>query len=202
MECRAAGQGRWRGRGPKLLTTTGARALLARGSAGRRPIEAAQITGHSPEVWARHYARSCGKAQRQEARRRMLEHGFGAAKDEAGNDPGANGDANGTSSNPLAEAHTPRSGNRVTKRFPSADSHRLASGTRSQAEGAGSTPVVRSREALAAKRLPGGRRSRPLKAPLQLSGGGEDPQAVGDDEPAVGRPRRPPSPVVGHREDV
>jgi integrase len=50
--------------------------------AGRRgvdPIEAAQITGHSPDVWARHYARSFGRAQRVEARRRMLEHGFGAA---------------------------------------------------------------------------------------------------------------------------
>jgi integrase len=49
--------------------------------AGRRgvdPIEAAQITGHSPTVWARFYARSFGKAQRAEARRRMLEHGFGA----------------------------------------------------------------------------------------------------------------------------
>ena len=48
--------------------------------AGRRgvdPIEAAQITGHSPAVWARFYARSFGKAQRDEARRRMLEHGFG-----------------------------------------------------------------------------------------------------------------------------
>jgi hypothetical protein len=28
-------------------------------------------------VWAKFYARSFGKAQRQEARRRMLEHGFG-----------------------------------------------------------------------------------------------------------------------------
>ena len=48
--------------------------------AGRRgvdPIEAAQITGHSPAVWARFYARSFGQAQRDEARRRMLEHGFG-----------------------------------------------------------------------------------------------------------------------------
>jgi integrase len=49
--------------------------------AGRRgvdPVEAAQLTGHSPDVWARVYARSFGKAQRDEARRRMLEHGFGA----------------------------------------------------------------------------------------------------------------------------
>jgi integrase len=49
--------------------------------AGRRgvdPIGAAQITGHSPAVWARHYAFSFGKSQRDEARRRMLAHGFGA----------------------------------------------------------------------------------------------------------------------------
>jgi integrase len=48
--------------------------------AGRRgvdPIEAPQMTGHSPAVWAKHYARSFGKAQRDEARDRMLEHGFG-----------------------------------------------------------------------------------------------------------------------------
>jgi hypothetical protein len=29
-------------------------------------------------VWARFYARSFGKAQRDEARNRMLAHGFGA----------------------------------------------------------------------------------------------------------------------------
>jgi hypothetical protein len=52
--------------------------------AGRRgvdPIEAAQITGHSPAVWARFYARSFGKAQRDEARRRLQRHGFGALTD-------------------------------------------------------------------------------------------------------------------------
>jgi integrase len=78
--------------------------------AGRRgvdPIEAAQITGHSPDVWARHYVRSFGKAQREEARRRMLEHGFGAGKDEEAEEAGANGCANGTSSNPLAEPRSP-----------------------------------------------------------------------------------------------
>lgn len=51
--------------------------------AGRRgvdPVEAAQITGHSPAVWARFYARSFGRAQRLEARRRMLEHGFGEVR--------------------------------------------------------------------------------------------------------------------------
>jgi integrase len=83
--------------------------------AGRRgvdPIEAAQITGHSPDVWARHYARSFGKAQRQEARRRMLEHGFGAAApaDPRSTTPrvaGANSGANEPASNPLTEARTP-----------------------------------------------------------------------------------------------
>ena len=48
---------------------------------GVDPIEAAQITGHSPAVWARSYARSFGKAQRDEARDRMLAHGFGAVTD-------------------------------------------------------------------------------------------------------------------------
>jgi integrase len=82
--------------------------------AGRRgvdPIEAAQITGHSPDVWARHYAQSFGKAQRQEARRRMLEHGFGTVEPAAPRfpEPGvprANGGANETPSNPLAEPRT------------------------------------------------------------------------------------------------
>jgi hypothetical protein len=52
--------------------------------AGRRsvdPGEAAQITGHSPAVLARFYARSFGKAQRDEARGRLLEYGFGAVSD-------------------------------------------------------------------------------------------------------------------------
>lgn len=51
--------------------------------AGRRnvdPVEAAQMTGHSLDVWARNYARSFGKAQRDEARARLLEHGFGAVE--------------------------------------------------------------------------------------------------------------------------
>jgi hypothetical protein len=38
-------------------------------------LEAAQLTGHSLAVWARHYARSFGKAQRDE-------HGFGAVDDD------------------------------------------------------------------------------------------------------------------------
>jgi hypothetical protein len=37
------------------------------------------MTGHSLDVWARSYARSFGKAQRDEARARLLDHGFGAA---------------------------------------------------------------------------------------------------------------------------
>lgn len=56
-----------------------------RSLAGRRgvdPVEAAQITGHSPAVWARFYARSFGKAQRDEARDLLLEYGFGALSDE------------------------------------------------------------------------------------------------------------------------
>jgi integrase len=54
--------------------------------AGRRrvdPVEAAQLTEHSLNVWTHYYARSFGKAQRDEARARMLEHGFGAADDAA-----------------------------------------------------------------------------------------------------------------------
>jgi integrase len=54
--------------------------------AGRRrvdPVEAAQLTGHSLNVWTRYYARSFGKPQRDEARARMLEHGFGAVEDES-----------------------------------------------------------------------------------------------------------------------
>jgi integrase len=55
--------------------------------AGRRhvdPVEAAQLTGHSPAVWATHYVRSFGKEQRDEARARMLEHGFGVVEAELG----------------------------------------------------------------------------------------------------------------------
>ena len=93
--------------------------------AGRRgvdPVEAAQITGHSPEVWARHYARSFGKAQREEARRRMLAHGFGASKSKpvptaVPTDPPR------THSHRLASS---TSGNRVTKPFRCASPYALA----------------------------------------------------------------------------
>jgi hypothetical protein len=49
--------------------------------AGRRgvdPVEAARLTGHSLVTWTAHYARSYGKAQRDEARERLLAFGFGA----------------------------------------------------------------------------------------------------------------------------
>jgi integrase len=71
--------------------------------AGRRgvdPIEAAQITGHSPDVWARHYARSFGRAQRVEVRDRMSSHGFGDLTSK----PGANSGANRPSSSALPQA--------------------------------------------------------------------------------------------------
>jgi len=48
--------------------------------AGRRgvdPIEAARLTGHSLATWTTHYAASYGKSQRDEARKRLLSHGFG-----------------------------------------------------------------------------------------------------------------------------
>lgn len=51
------------------------------GRRGVDPVEAAQITGHSLAVWTKHYARSYGKAQRDEAAARLLEHGFGAVVD-------------------------------------------------------------------------------------------------------------------------
>jgi Integrase core domain len=40
-----------------------------------------------PQVWARFYARSFGKAQRDEARDRLLKHGFGAVSDEEAHGP-------------------------------------------------------------------------------------------------------------------
>jgi integrase len=52
--------------------------------AGRRgvdPVEAAAITGHSLATWTKSYAASYGKAQRNEALKCLLEHGFGAVPD-------------------------------------------------------------------------------------------------------------------------
>jgi len=45
---------------------------------GVDPVQAARMTGHSRDVWTRHYAGDYGKPQRDEARAGMLEHGFGA----------------------------------------------------------------------------------------------------------------------------
>lgn len=45
---------------------------------GVDPVQAARMTGHSLDTWTRHYAGDYGKAQRDEARARMLAHGFGA----------------------------------------------------------------------------------------------------------------------------
>lgn len=44
---------------------------------GVDPVQAARMTGHSLDVFTRHYAGDYGKAHRDEARARMLEHGFG-----------------------------------------------------------------------------------------------------------------------------
>jgi integrase len=44
---------------------------------GVDPVQAARTTGHSLDVFTRHYAGDYGKAQRDEARARMLAHGFG-----------------------------------------------------------------------------------------------------------------------------
>jgi site-specific recombinase XerD len=48
--------------------------LLARGRRNVDPVEAAQLTGHTLAVWDKHYARSFGKSQRDEAR--DLRHAF------------------------------------------------------------------------------------------------------------------------------
>jgi len=57
------------------------------GRRGVDPVEAAQITGHSLAVWTKHYARSLGKPQRDEARARLLEYGFGAVETEIRSSP-------------------------------------------------------------------------------------------------------------------
>jgi integrase len=50
---------------------------------GVDPVQAARMTGHSLDTWTRHYASDYGKPQRDEARARMLAHGFGVADDPA-----------------------------------------------------------------------------------------------------------------------
>jgi len=49
---------------------------------GVDPVQASRMTGHSLDVWVRHYAGDFGKAQRDEARQRMLAAGFGAVQDD------------------------------------------------------------------------------------------------------------------------
>jgi integrase len=53
--------------------------LAARG--GVDPVQAARMTGHTPGTWTHLYASDHGKAQRDEARARMLEAGFGAVEE-------------------------------------------------------------------------------------------------------------------------
>jgi hypothetical protein len=53
---------------------------------GVDPVQAAKMTGHSLDVWTRHYAGDYGKPQRDEARARMLEHGFGGGATDADDD--------------------------------------------------------------------------------------------------------------------
>jgi Phage integrase family len=50
---------------------------------GVDPVQASKMTGHSLDTWTRHYAGDYGKPQRDEARDRMLAHGFGAVEDAA-----------------------------------------------------------------------------------------------------------------------
>jgi hypothetical protein len=44
------------------------------------PAEAAFMTGHSLDVWVRHYVGRGGPAQRADARARLLEGGFGTVE--------------------------------------------------------------------------------------------------------------------------
>jgi integrase len=54
------------------------------GRRGVDPVEAAQITGHSLAVWTKHYARSFGKAQRDEARERLWHTGSAVSENDRG----------------------------------------------------------------------------------------------------------------------
>ena len=49
---------------------------------GVDPVQAARMTGHTLGTWTRFYASDYGKAQRDEARARMLAAGFGAVEGE------------------------------------------------------------------------------------------------------------------------
>jgi hypothetical protein len=56
------------------------------------------MTGRSLDVFTRHYAGDYGKAHRDEARARMLEHGFGESVSTAVSTEAASGEAGATSS--------------------------------------------------------------------------------------------------------
>ncbi|HEX6663891.1 MAG TPA: hypothetical protein VF025_09470 [Gaiellaceae bacterium] len=58
------------------LPSASACSLVAR--RGVDPVAVAAMTGHGVAVWASQHARSFGKPQREEARQRLLEQGFGA----------------------------------------------------------------------------------------------------------------------------
>ena len=53
--------------------------LAARGDVDA--VQASRMTGHSLDTWIRHYAGDHGKRQRDEARQRTLDAGFGLASD-------------------------------------------------------------------------------------------------------------------------
>jgi len=49
---------------------------------GVDPVQAARMTGHSLDVWTRHYAGDYGKPQRDEARKRLISSGFASPPSE------------------------------------------------------------------------------------------------------------------------
>ena len=46
-------------------------------------VQGARMVGMTPSVYLEHYVDDYGRAQREEARRRLLDSGFGAADEEA-----------------------------------------------------------------------------------------------------------------------
>jgi len=64
---------------------------------GVDPVQAARMTGHSLDVFTRHYAGDYGKAQRDEARARMLAAGVGESVSTAVSTEAASGETGATS---------------------------------------------------------------------------------------------------------
>ncbi len=62
---------------------------------GVDPVQAAAMTGHSLDVWARYYAGDYGKTQRDEARKKMISAGFGVATAEVRGHSAATGPFSG-----------------------------------------------------------------------------------------------------------